>query len=399
MRGIIVWILLFFSLVLIHEFGHFIAAKKSGVKVLEFGIGIPPKLFKIHKDRDGTEYTINLLPLWGFCRLKGEDPNKPEEFHARDSFISAKLWKKIIILLAGVFMNFMAAWVIFTTVFTLGTEPISILPENAIDIKSTSLLMPTFSYLQKEWFIDDIKLKSPALIANVYEDSLAYELWIQSGDIITSINDDEINARTIGITLKKYIGSEFDVSYTRWEEDITKTTTCPEDNCLLWVTIASDLSLEWLEIKYPLWTAALMWLKEIWAQTRLTMSALGKLGGSLISFDKTRIKWSLNRLTWPAGAVKFGERLLELGGWKAFLAFGGMISLALAIFNILPIPALDGGRLIWVLIQGIWRLKAEKYFTIESYINIIFFVFLLGFWVYVFLNDLSRLWWVNIPFM
>jgi len=375
------------------------AAKKNGVKVLEFGIWIPPKLFTLFKDRDGTKYTINLLPLGWFCRLKGEDPSKPEEFHAKDSFISAKLRKKVVILLAWVFMNFMAAWVIFTTVFALWTEPISILPENAIDIESTSLLMPTFSYLEKEWFIDDSTKKSPVLIANVFEDSLAHDIGIQSWDIITAINDEEINAWTIWITLKKYIWSEFDVTYTRSDQTMTKTVICPEDNCLLWVGIVSDHSLEWLNIQYPLKTAIWMWLKEIGAQTRLTMSALGKLWWSLISFNKTKIKGSLSKLTWPAGAVKFWERLLAFGWWKAFLAFWGMISLALAIFNILPIPALDWGRLIWVLIQSIWKLKAEKYFTIESYINIVFFVFLLWFWVYVFLNDLSRLWWVNIPFM
>ena len=70
MRGLIIGILLFFALVLIHEFGHFIAAKKSGVKVLEFGIGIPPKVCTLFKDKSGTRYTLNALPFGGFVRLK-----------------------------------------------------------------------------------------------------------------------------------------------------------------------------------------------------------------------------------------------------------------------------------------------------------------------------------------
>jgi len=86
-------------LVIIHELGHFIAAKKSGVKVLEFGIGIPPKAFKLWTDKSGTEYTVNWIPLGGFVRLKGEDPKDTEDFNAPDSFIKAKVWKKIIILL------------------------------------------------------------------------------------------------------------------------------------------------------------------------------------------------------------------------------------------------------------------------------------------------------------
>jgi len=100
---------MFMLLVLWHELGHFITAKKSWVKVLEFGIGIPPKLFKIRTDKSGTEYTINLLPLGWFVRLKGEDPKDEEDFKAKDSFIMAKVHKKIIILLAGITANLIIA--------------------------------------------------------------------------------------------------------------------------------------------------------------------------------------------------------------------------------------------------------------------------------------------------
>ena len=82
---------MFMCLVLIHELGHFINAKRSGVKVLEFGIGIPPKVCRLRKDKSGTEYTLNLLPLGGFVRLKGEDPRDEKDFNAKDSFIKAKM--------------------------------------------------------------------------------------------------------------------------------------------------------------------------------------------------------------------------------------------------------------------------------------------------------------------
>lgn len=90
---------------------------------------------------------------------------------------------------------------------------------------------------------------------------------------------------------------------------------------------------------------------------------------------------------------------MEEGGWKLYLAFAGMISLALAIFNVLPIPALDGGRLLGVLIQSGGKLKPEKYFTIEGYINLVFFVLLMGLGVYIILKDLVRFWGVHIPFL
>ena len=119
------------------------------------------------------------------------------------------------------------------------------------------------------------------------------------------------------------------------------------------------------KIKYPFKDAIFISFKEIGAETQLTLHVLGNLGKDLVSFNKDQIQGSLNKLTGPAGAIKFGETLLEHGGWIVFLAFAGMISLALAIFNILPIPALDGGRLLGVLFQWTGKLKPEKYFSIE----------------------------------
>jgi regulator of sigma E protease len=140
-------------------------------------------------------------------------------------------------------------------------------------------------------------------------------------------------------------------------------------------------------------------LKEIKWETQLTFSSLGSLWSSLFSFNKDKIDGAMNKLSWPVGAVKFGDTLLQIGWWKLFLAFAGMISLALAIFNVLPIPALDGGRILWVLIQWIGKLKPEKYFDIEGYINLVFFVALMWLWVFIILKDLVRFWWVHIPFL
>ncbi len=89
--GLVIWILMFRGLVLIHELGHFLAAKKNWVKVLEFGIGRPPKLFTLWKDKSGTEYTVNLIPLWWFVRLKWEDPKDEKDFNAKDNFIMASI--------------------------------------------------------------------------------------------------------------------------------------------------------------------------------------------------------------------------------------------------------------------------------------------------------------------
>jgi len=399
MRGIILGIALFFFLVLIHEFGHFLAAKKSGVKVLEFGIGIPPKITTLFKDKTGTAYTLNALPFGWFVRLKGEDPQKEEDFHAPDSFIKAKIHKKVIILLAGIFMNFLWAWALFTFVFTQGTHPISILPENAIQTDTHSYLMPTLSFLKEKWLLKWNIQDAPALIDHVYSGNLAESMKLQAWDVILNINTTAISARNIWAILKKNIGKNILVSFNRDGNILNASAHCPEDSCLLWVSLDTSGALNVATIQYPFRDAIFVSLQEIGAESKLTLHVLGNLGASLLSFNGHRIKGSINKLTWPAWAIKFGKILLNEGWWVMFLAFAGMISLALAIFNLLPIPALDGGRLLWVLIQWIGRLKPEKYFNIEWYINIIFFVLLLSLWVYILLKDLVQFWWVHIPFM
>lgn len=385
-------------LVLIHELGHFIMAKRSWVKVLEFGIGIPPKVCNLRKDKSGTQYSLNLIPLGWFVRLKGEDPKDEADFNAKDSFIKAKIGRKILVLIAGVCMNFLFARILFTAIFTMGTRPISVLPENAFTSQENSYLMPTVNFLYQEGFISGELIATPAKIEKVSEGLLGQKIGLISWDTIQTINKEAIDVRNIGSILKKNIGKDITIVFERAHKKISTQTHCPEDNCILWVTFhAGELDLK--PIKFPFITAMRIGAKEVKAQFGLTFSALGTLGSDLISLKKERIKTSLNRLTGPAGAIKFGEALREAGGRKLYLAFAGMISLALAIFNILPIPALDGGRLLGVLIQWIGKLKPEKYFTIEGYINLFFFIALMSLGIYILLKDLSHFRAINIPFI
>ncbi|MCB9807007.1 site-2 protease family protein [Candidatus Peribacteria bacterium] len=110
--GIFLALLVFFIVVFIHEMGHFLVARWSGVKVYEFGIGIPPRLKKIFRDVHGTEWTLNWIPLGGFVRLKGENYDSPES-REKDALPRASWWKQVAILLAGVTMNFFLAGFLF----------------------------------------------------------------------------------------------------------------------------------------------------------------------------------------------------------------------------------------------------------------------------------------------
>lgn len=408
--GLIIGILMFMGLVLIHELWHFIAAKKSGVKVLEFGIWIPPKICKLRTDKSGTEYTLNLIPLWWFVRLKWEDPKHEEDFNAKDSFIKANIFNKFLILIAWVTANFLAARVIFAFVFTAGTKPISMISENMFDTQIESYLMPTKSFLYNQWLISEEQKKEIENVPVKVFEIMSWWLWeqmgIQSWDIIKSINSVSINAWNIEQILKNNIWWNISLYYTRnWVSKQTQWL-CESESCLLGIIFSySGFSKEDLTnldddfIKFPFIKSAWIALKEIKAQSKLTFYALGNLWKNLVSFDKTKISWALNKLSWPVWAVKFGDMLLEAGWWKQFLAFAGLISLALALFNVLPIPALDWGRLLGVLIQWIGRLKAEKYFTIEWFINLFFFILLMWLGIYIILKDLVRFWGVKIPFI
>lgn len=394
--AIIAWILMFMVLIILHELWHFTAARKSGVKVLEFGIWIPPKICKLWKDKKGTEYTANAIPLGWFCSLKWEDPSNPEEFNAPDSFMSAKFWKKIVILLWWVTANFLVAWVLFTVIFTAWTQPLSILPENSIKWESHSLLMPTYSYLQELWLMEWEESEVPLIVTSTISGYLVEDLWLQEWDQITAVNWLAVNSRNLWQTLKDSIWKEITVEYTRDWETLQWNATCPIDSCILWITYASSKSLELQPIKYPFHKAMWMWLKEIWAQRKLTFSSLWTVLKKAFSADKTQRQDSLNSLSGPVWVIVILKELMYSGDWTVYLAFAGMISLALAIFNILPIPALDGWRTLSVIIQKVFGLKKEKYFTIEWYVNTVFFIILMWLWILIIYNDFKVRVWIDL---
>lgn len=399
---ILLWIIMFMSLVLLHELGHFISAKKSGVKVLEFGIGIPPKICKLRTDKSGTQYTLNLLPLGWFVRLKWEDPNNQEDFHAKDSFIKAKIWKKIIIIVAGVGMNVLVARILFSFIFWQGTKPVNIIPENALNYASTSYLMPTFSFLEKEWFASGDISSLPLKILSISTGGLWDNLWLNVWDLLLTVNDIKVTPININLVIKNTTGLLINIQYKRLDTIRNAHWTCSQTWCLLWIWFESPKNIVQdftKTIKFPLGKAMLAGLHEIGAETKLTFNALWTLGKGLFSFNKEKFKLSLDGMTWPVWAVIIGKYLLAEWWWKLYLGFAAMISLALAIFNILPIPALDGGRLLSILIQWIGKLKPEKYFTIENYINLVFFVLLMWLGVYIILKDLVRFEVMKIPFL
>lgn len=395
---VLLWILMFMFLVLIHELGHFFAAKKTWVKVLEFGMGIPPKAFRWRKDKTWTEYTVNWIPLGWFVRLKGENPDDPETFNAADSFITASLWKKLVILFAWVTVNFITAWLLFSVAFMHGVTPISVVPENSLIAEAKSYMMPTRDFLSEQWLLSGSVDEVPVEILSLMDEWIGVDAWIQVWDIITSVWWIAVTNVSFSQTIKKFYGETFVLEVDRWWQMEAIDITCPQDTCILWVMIDAWWLQTYKPAKFTWFEAFAKGWYELRAQTSMTFRTLGNLfreGG-------------IEKLSGPICIVRIGGNIATQWSdtWSvtmqwafSFLAFAGMISLALAIFNILPIPALDWGRAVGVLIQHIFGLKPEKYFVIENYFNMTAFVLLMWLWIYIMLLDLQRCWWWDIPFI
>lgn len=336
-----------------------------------------------------------------FVRLKGEDPSDEGEFLAPDSFISAPLHGKLIILFWWIIANILFAWVAFSLSFRLGVTPLSIIPDTATSFESSSYLMPSYSFLQKKWFIEatDSSITTPALIEQIMPDSRASNWWVREQDTLLQIDNEPINSENLATILKSKYGTSFTLTYLQKGEEKSATITCWIDECLLWVSLASWNPLAPVTIQFPFFKALVAGWHEIVAQTQMSFKALGKVGAGLFSFNKEKVASSTKSLSWPVGIIKMIEVIMTRGGGRQLLAFAGMISLALAIFNILPIPALDGWRALSVLIQSIWGRKPTSYFKIEWGLNMFFFLLLMALGIVIIFKDLHTARGVKLPFI
>jgi len=179
---VIVAIIIFSIVVLIHELWHFFAARFFWVKVEEFWLWIPPRAKKLFSDKLGTLYSLNWLPLWGFVRLKWENPELLKNINDKEALINKSAWQQAIIILAWVFMNFLLASIIFSILFFIWLKPIWI--NTQIKTNLELKLIPTYSQAIKSWLL----IKKPWLILNPISGSIAQKSWIKAWDILFKIN-------------------------------------------------------------------------------------------------------------------------------------------------------------------------------------------------------------------
>lgn len=325
--NIIIFFIILLVLVIVHEFGHFFSAKKFGIRVDEFGFGFPPKVFG--KKYGETEYSLNALPFGGFVKIFGENPDE-ESLSGPDSarsFINKPKWQQAIVLFAGVFANFLLAWFLFSFSFMSG------LPTSAGNEVSGHAL--------KDIFLTVVSVvpKSPAELAG-----------IKSGDKITSIASGmdslyEITPDTVKTFVLSHPKQEIIIGYLRANKNLkVGLTPAPSIDGKPAIGIAMDLIGM---AKLPVLTAFWEGMRLTWSVTKGTAVGLY----TLIA-DALRGRGSLTSVTGPVGLVGIVGDAYKFG-FTYLLSFTALISINLAIINLIPFPALDGGRLFFLLIEKI----------------------------------------------
>ena len=339
MKTAILAILLFCIMIFPHELGHFIAARRVGVKVNEFAFGMGPAIWK--KQGPETLYSIRLFPVGGFCAMEGED----EDSNEPRAFGNKKPWQKIVVLAAGSFMNIICAIVIM------------------------SLVIGIMGF-------------TTTVVGQVTEDLPAKAAGILEGDKLLKIDDTEIEQWTdVSKALQASGGEEVVVTLER-DKQVETVSVVPQltegvdaqgnpaQGYVLGVTC---------KISHNPFMAVMDGAQSTWNMTKMMFSALGQLFTGKAGVDE---------LSGPVGMINMVSQTTEYGFWYyGFLT--ALICVNLAIINLLPLPALDGGRIIFVIYTMITgKTVSEK---VEGAIHMVGMVLLLALMVFVTMNDITRI--------
>ncbi|HEY7417066.1 MAG TPA: M50 family metallopeptidase [Ktedonobacteraceae bacterium] len=384
-------------LVLVHEFGHFITAKWAGIRVEEFGLGFPPSLIGFRKrDKGGWEvlwfghgrdtnssgntqtpfggtsggvstasaapsnhtiYSLNLLPIGGFVRMPGEngDLYDAEGHYDSGSFAAKTASKRLIVLCAGVVMNFLLAIVLFTVAYS-GGEP-----------------------------------TSPALIGQVAAGSPAAAAGLRAGDTIVSVNGHATAQFNDVVTQVGQVSAHANASQSTFPVHLVVRRPGVAQPLSMTVNArlrppqgqgSMGITAKIVYVSFPLWQAPIKGIQETFSTLHLFFVGIEQMVSGAVGA----------RLIGPVGIVQLTGQVAQTTpevGWWPILNLTAMLSLNLALVNILPIPALDGGRVLLILVEvvrGGKRLKPER----EGLINLIGMGILLTLIVLVTISDVMH---------
>ncbi len=390
---ILIFVIVLGVLIFVHELGHFMTARKLNIDVEEFGFGYPPRLIGLEvtkkEDADSKKikkqyrwffgnktksqdpknpamiYSFNLLPLGGFVKITGESGEAQDNPR---SFINQAIWKRALVLSAGVLMNFILAWILFSVVFFQGIPQALDDKQQAASVTMTNVV------------VADVLAASPAALAG-----------LQLGDEILLVNDQNLTkADDIIKFIQDNKTEEINFKVKRQTENLDfkiKPEFIAEKNQTLIGIVLVDTGI----VNYGFWASIWQGLKITAIMVWRILEALYQLFASLIVSGKVSAD-----LSGPVGVAVLTGQVAKMG-WLYLLQFTAILSVNLGVLNILPIPALDGGRLLFVLIEKI-RGKRIKEKT-EAIIHNTGFVLLMLLVVVVTLKDIGRYggaWWQSL---
>lgn len=363
---LILGLVLFIGLVVIHEFGHFIMARRNGVEVEEFGIGFPPRAWG-RKTKAGYIFSLNWLPIGGFVKMKGENDSADEE----GTFGAATTWAKTKIMLAGVVMNLVVAFGLFTILGWTGMP--QILP-NQFKVASDT----TYAKHQA-MFVEE---GSPAAKAGIKEHDLLLAVGANG-------NWDELKDEELGTATQRYAGQTIQL---RYERDGQVYTSEP---VRLLSKAEVEASKKTDQPKGHLGVGEFATVKATWSAPVMAAGLIGQftyetfrgLGVALSAVFQGEGKKAADQVSGPVGIVYLLKQGSAIGlGFILFII--AIISLTLTIMNILPIPALDGGRLYMMLLSRAFGKKLSP--AAEEWIVGVSFFALIGLIVLITVVDVKR---------
>lgn len=366
--SVILFIVILSFLVIIHELGHYFAALWSKVKVDEFGIGYPPKAFRLFRWK-GTDFTVNWIPFGGFVRLQGEDGNKGEKKET-GQFYQANTFRKLVILLAGASVNFIFGVIAFTIVFSnVG------IPELITDAR-----------------IGQISVGSPAEEVGMEANTniIGFQALDKEKVLITSPEDlvGEITAHK-GETVKIFTSGKCEnVSCEEIEKEydvyLRPTESTPDDQGSLGVVFDQVIYRFYPPLLMPFKSAA-FGIEQAMQLGVQIVQAFSNIVQDLFMRGKVT-----GDVAGPVGIIHQAKQIgLFEEGFLTILSFTGMLSINLAVMNVLPFPPLDGGRALFVVLELIFKKKRTE--KIEYYMNYGGYIFLLSLIVIITIKDVLRI--------
>lgn len=349
---IIIFLLVLSVLVFVHEFGHFITAKKSGIRVDEFGFGFPPRLFGIKKG--DTIYSVNLIPLGGFVRIKGEDGSGKSD---PDSFAAKSIGRRMVIILAGVIMN-----VVLTAV-----------------LLSIGALVGMPRVIDGEIRFGKVR-DAQIQVVSILPGSPAERAGIETGDVIISANGKEyIEVEELRAHISANSAVNFKLKRNGQELELSASTELLPQVARVGIGVGL---LKTGIVSYPWYIAPWKGVSETGFYIKEITFAFGRILGDLFLGQPVSVD-----LSGPVGIAVIAGKVARLG-FIHLLQFAALLSINLAFINVLPFPALDGGRMLFLAIEGAFRKPVSR--KVEAIIHNIGFVILIMLVLLVTYRDLVR---------